>query len=228
MTTQEKIHELAMAALRSAPPPAGVPKPATFMAAPEKLRAIPTAAPVETVVKAEPVAPVATMPVTEAGLEPEARAFKDDGCPELRAMIDERDEKMKITQKRQSLVVTFSLLAMVAAAGGWFAVSPSAQAKVATIVPLFKESLRDVKTLANTKENFDKQLERVSARNNQIGNATRALGVDPATVADGAGGELDSAMKDMMGGEGRTISERTKAVQEKLGFVGKLLDTKEK
>jgi hypothetical protein len=226
MTAQEKIQELAMAALRSAPPPAGVPKPATFMAAPEKLRAIPTAAPVEPVAKVEVAAPVAAMPVTEAGLQPEAPAFKDEGCPELRAMIDEREAKKQTTQKRQSLAVTLSLLAMLAAAGGWFAVSPSAQAKVAKVVPLFKESLRDVKTLANTKENFDKQLEQVGARGNQIDDASRALGVDPTTVPDEAGAELDTAMKDMMGGEGRTTSERNKEVQEKLGVVGKLLGDK--
>jgi hypothetical protein len=225
MTPQEKIQQLAMAALRSAPSPTGVPKPSTFMAAPEKLRAIPTAAPVEPVAKVESAAPVATMPVTEAGLQPEARPFKDEGCPELRAMIEERDEKKKTSQKRQSLVVTFSLLAMLAAAGGWFAVSPSAQAKVAKIVPLLNDSMRDVKTLANTKKNFDKQLEQVAARNNQINDATRTLGVDPTTVADGNGEEIDGAMKEMSGGQ-RTTTERNKDVQDKLGVVGKLLGNK--
>ncbi len=221
-----------MAALRSAPPPAGVPKPATFMAAPEKLRvAIPVSAPVEPEVKpAMPVMPAPVEPVATAVAEvaslPEAPAFKDEGCPELRAMIDEREAKKQTTQKRQSLAVTLSLLAMLAAAGGWFAVSPSAQAKVAKVVPLFKESLRDVKALANTKENFDKQLEQVGSRNNQIDDATRALGVDPTTVPDEAGAELDTALQDMMGGEGRTTSERNKEVQEKLGVVGKLLGDK--
>ncbi len=36
MSTQEKITQLALAALRSAPPSAGIPKPATFMPAFEK------------------------------------------------------------------------------------------------------------------------------------------------------------------------------------------------
>jgi len=225
MTPQEKIQQLAMAALRSAPSPTGAPKPSTFMAAPEKLRAIPTGTPVEPVVKAEPVAVVASMPVTEAGLQPEARPFKDEGCPELRAMIEERDEKKKTSQKRTSLAVSLSLLAMLAAAGGWFAVSPSAQAKVAKIVPLFKESMRDVKSLANTKKNFDKQLEQVAARNNQINDATRSLGVDPSTVAEGNGAEIDGAMKEMSGGQ-RTTTERNKDVQDKLGIVGKLLGNK--
>lgn len=36
MTTQEKIEQLALAALRSAPPPATVPQPATYMAPFEK------------------------------------------------------------------------------------------------------------------------------------------------------------------------------------------------
>ena len=114
---------------------------------------------------------------------------------------------------------------MLAAVGGWFAVSPSAQAKVAKIVPLLKESMSDVKTLANTKKNFDKQLEQVAAHNNQVNDATRSMGVDPSTVADGNGEEIDGAMKDMSGGQ-RTTTERNKDVQDKLGVVGKLLGNK--
>jgi hypothetical protein len=40
MSTQEKITQLALAALRSAPPSAGIPKPATFMSPFEKPRAV--------------------------------------------------------------------------------------------------------------------------------------------------------------------------------------------
>ena len=194
------------------------------MADREKLRAIPTAAPVESEAKAEPVAAVATMPVTEAGLKPEA-PFKDEGCPELRAMIEERDAVKDKARKRTSLVVTISLLALLGSAGGWFAVNPEAQAKVAQIVPLFKESMRDVKDLANTKKNFDKQLEKIAERGNQIDEASRAMGIDPTTVAAGNGEEIDNAMKEMSGGE-RTTTDRNKEFQEKLGVVGKLMGNK--
>ncbi len=40
MSTQEKITQLALAALRSAPPSAGTPKPATFMRPFEKPKAV--------------------------------------------------------------------------------------------------------------------------------------------------------------------------------------------
>jgi hypothetical protein len=225
MTPQEKIQQLAQAALRSAPAPAGVPKPSTFMAAPEKLRAaIPATAAAEPVAKAEQPAAVAPA-ASQAAAQPEAPAFKDEGCPELRAMIEERDSHKEQTRKRQNLVATFALLALLGTAGGWFAVSPSAQAKVAKIVPLFKESMRDVKSLANTKENFDKQLEKVAVHGDQIKDATLAMGVDPSTVAEGNGEEIDGAMKDMSGGQ-RTTTERNKEVQGKLGVVGKLLGNK--
>jgi len=225
MTAQDKIQQLAMAALRSAPSPSGAPQPSTFMADREKLRAIPTATVIEPVVKAEPAALVsATMPVTEAGLQPEA-PFKDQGCPELRAMIEERDAVKEKSRKRTSMVVTFSLLVMLGSAGGWFAVNPEAQAKVAKIVPIFKDSMRDVKTLANTKENFDKQLEKISVHGDQISDATRAMGVNPDEVPQGNGEEIDGAMKSMSGGQ-RTTTERNKEVQDKLGIVGKLLGSK--
>ena len=220
MTPQEKIQQLAMAALRSAPSPTGAPKPSTFMADAEKLRAIPTAAPVEQ------AAPVAAAPAVVEVAPLPTPAFKDEGCPELRAMLEERDATKEASNKRKSLAVTCALLALLAAGGGWFAVSPSAQAKVARIVPLFKESMRDVKSLANTKKNFDQQLEKIAVRNDQIGDATKALGVDPNSVPEGNGEEIESAMKDMMGGEGRTVTERNKDVQDKLGVVGKLLGGK--
>ena len=223
MTPQEKIQQLAQAALRSAPSPTGVPKPSTFMAAPEKLRAaIPVAAAAETEAKQ----PVAAAPVAaQAAPQPSAPAFKDEGCPELRAMIEERDATKEKARKKTSLVVTVALLALLGTAGGWFAVSPSAQAKVARIVPLFKESMRDVKSLANTKKNFDQQLEKIAAHNDQIADATRAMGVDPTTVAEGNGEDIDNAMKEMSGGQ-RTTTERNQDVQDKLGVVGKLLDNK--
>ena len=222
MTAQEKIQELAMAALRSAPPPAGVPKPATFMAAPEKLKAaIPAAAPAEPVAKAEPV--VAAAAVTEPMPQPDARRFKDEGDPELRAMIEEREAKQKKSLKVKSLAATFSLLALLGAAAGWVAVSPAARAKAARIVPLFQESVRDVKSLANTKEKFDEALEKVAGHGSHIDEATRAMGVDPASVSAEEEAELDGAMAEMMGGEGRTTGERNKELQQKLRFVEKLV-----
>ena len=118
-----------------------------------------TAAVTETEAKQpDVVAPVAA----QAAPQPSAPAFKDEGCPELRAMIEERDATKEKARKKTSLVVTVALLALLGTAGGWFAVSPSAQAKVARIVPLFKESMRDVKSLANTKKNFDQQLEKIA------------------------------------------------------------------
>jgi hypothetical protein len=222
MTPQEKIQQLAQAALRSGPSPVGAPKPSTFMAAPEKLRsAIPAAEPSTT------EQPAAAAPaVAQAAPQPVAPAFKDEGCPELRAMIEERDSTKESARKKTSLVVTISLLAMLGAAGGWFAVSPSAQAKVARIVTLSKESMRDVKSLANTKENFDKQLEKIAVHGDQIKDATIAMGVDPSSVGEGNGEDIDCAMKEMSGGQ-RTTTERNKDVQDKLGVVGKLLGNKQ-
>ncbi len=44
MNTQEKIQELALAALRAGPPPAGIPKPVTFMPGGER-RSVPAGIP---------------------------------------------------------------------------------------------------------------------------------------------------------------------------------------
>jgi hypothetical protein len=226
MTAQEKIQELAMAALRSAPPSAGVPKPATFMAAPEKLKsAIPVAAPVETPAPSEPV--VTPVAVTAPLPQPEEKPFKDEGDPELRAMLEARDAQANQSLKRRSLAVSLVAFVLFGSAGVWVAVSPTAQAKIARIAPLFQESVRDVKSLANTKENFDKALEKVAVHGGSIDEATRSMGADPNSVTKEQEAELDAAMGQMMGGEGHTTADRNKALQDKLGFVEKLVNKKD-
>jgi hypothetical protein len=227
MTAQEKIQELAMAALRSAPPAPGVPKPATFMADAEKLRAaIPVAVPAAPEAKAG--LDISSLPVAEAKPAPQSEAlpFKDEGDPELRAMIEARDAQKAKSLKRNGIAVSCTFLALLVAGGTWFAVSPSAQAKVARVVPLFKESVRDARSLADTKENFDKSLEKVAGHGQFIDEATRSLGADPNSVTKEQEAELDASMKQMMGGEGRTTSERNKELQQKLGAVGELLEKK--
>jgi hypothetical protein len=221
MTPQEKIQQLAMAALRSAPAPSGVPKPATFMADAEKLKA---ALPVTAAVPAPQVAAVPAPAPPAVAVEPMPQpAFKDEADPELRAMIESREKAMAKSLSRRSLAISFSVFGLLAAAGTWVAVSPTAQAKVARVVPLFQETVRDAKTIGTMTTQYDESLDKIGAHGKHIEDATQAMGGDPAAVGEGGNAVFDEEMGKMMGDDGRTTGDRDRELQSKLGVVKKLM-----
>jgi hypothetical protein len=198
MTAQEKINQLATAALRSAPPAPVAPKPATYMAPfdkpkPVALVEVPaSAAPVEAAVAPAPAAP-----------------FKDE------AILQKRHQ-------RKSLAVTFGLLALLAAGGTWCYTSPKARAEIGALVPALRQSVEDVKMVGSITKKYDEQFEKISVRGDQIADATRAMGVDAASVSPDGNAKLNAEMAKMMGEDGPTTAQRDKALQEKFGFIGKL------
>jgi hypothetical protein len=221
MTAQERINELANAALRAAPPTAAVPKPATYMPSFEKMRSAefiekaPGAAPAaQAAVAAVPVAPA--MPVTA----------KDpvESDKELVAMLDQRDEQKSKTLRRTSRVLTFSLLGLVAAAGAFVTFNPTARQKMNTLVAAFQQSGKDVKSLTSIMGTYEDQLDKVAVQGSRIDAATLALGVDPNTDTSGQDAQIGLAMKDLSGadGGGPTVTERDAALKQKFGVVGKL------
>jgi hypothetical protein len=214
MTTQEKIEQLALAALRSAPPPASTPQPSTYMAPFEKPKAV------GLVEVAKPAAESAPAPeVAEAP----AKTFQHASDPELRAEIEERDARIARTRRIQSIAASVTLLGALAAGGTWFATSPSARANAAAIIPALRQSVDDVKMIGSLTEKYDEKLEKIAVRGDQIGDATRALGVDPDSLPDDVDPHMQAEMQQMMGGEGVTNVDRDQAFQQKFGIVGKLV-----
>lgn len=222
MTAQEKINQLATAALRSAPPAPAAPKPATYMAPFDKPK---TVALVEVPVSAAPAA--SAEPAAVQASAP-AIPFKDEADPALRAQIEEREAFLQKRQQRKSLAVTFGLLALFAAGGTWCYTSPKARAEIGALVPALRQSVEDAKMVGSITKKYDEQLEKISVRGDQIADATRAMGVDPDSVSPGSNAELDAEMAKMMGEDGPSTGQRDKALQEKFGFVGKLAGDKAK
>ena len=217
MTTQEKIEQLALAALRSAPPPASAPQPSTYMAPFEKPK---TMGLVESAKPAAETAPAAA-PAPEAAEAP-ATTFQHASDPELRAEIDERDARIARIRRIQSIAASVTLLGALAAGGIWFATSPSARANAAAIIPALRQSVDDVKMIGSLTEQYDEKLEKIAVRGDQISDATRALGVDPDSLPDDVDPHMQAEMQQMMGGEGVTNVDRDRAFQQKFGIVGKL------
>ncbi|WP_193214629.1 hypothetical protein [Luteolibacter marinus] len=227
MTPQEKMNQLAAAALRAAPPAGSAPKPATYMAPFGK----PTEKEVKPVAKAPEAAPVAapeaeqtetTVTATQHADAP-AKAFIDKPDAELRAMIEDREEKIGKKLGRQSLAVTLSLLGLLAAGGVWYAVSPGAQASVAKLVPALKQSVNDAKMIGSITSQYDESLEKISVHGKRIDDATASLGIDPTSVSKEDNLSMDDEMGKMMGEGAVTTGDRDKLLQQKFGFVEKLM-----
>lgn len=228
MTTQDKINQLAVAALRSGPPSPTAPKPATFMPSFEKMKSAefiavtsPAAAPV-----AQP-APVAAAsvaaPAAVKAIEiPEGQQESD---AELRAMLDLRDEKKMKRQKRASLAMSMAILLTLGSGVTWLVVSPTAHAKINTLVTAMKQSGKDIKGLASITGTYDKQLEKVAVQGARIDEATKALGIDPNSDTSAQGNAIDDATKQMSGGE-TTVAERDQKLQQKFGVVARVAGRK--
>jgi hypothetical protein len=215
MTIQEKIDQLANAAIRSAPPAPSLPKPATYMAPFDKPKTVALVAAPDSA--AEPV------PVTAAAaVEAPAAPFKDEPDPELRAQIEEREIVLAKRHKRKSLAVTLGVLAVLGSASFWCYQSPKARAEIGALIPALRQSVDDVKMIGSITKKYDEQLEKIAVHGDQINEATRAMGIDPASASPEGNAEIEAEMAKMMGEEGPTTGERDRAIKEKFGIIGKL------
>jgi hypothetical protein len=61
---------------------------------------------------------------------------------------------------------------------------------------------------------YDKALEMIGNRSKDIEKATISLGIDPRSVTEDG---MEREMKEMMGGRGKTVVERDRLLQQKLG-----------
>ena len=95
----------------------------------------------------------------------------------------------------------------------WYALSASSRRAIDGLIQNVKESRHDLDEMNGSGGMlgaYDKVLEKVGSRSTDIDAATRSLGVDPATVEEDG---MDTEMKEMMGGEGRTAGERGRMVE---------------
>ncbi|MCW1916191.1 hypothetical protein OJ996_21555 [Luteolibacter sp. GHJ8] len=220
MTAQDRINQLAQAALRSAPPTGSAPKPATYMPSFEQMRSeqfIEKAA----AAKTEAAAPVAATP---AAPSPTVVKDAEESDKDLTSLLDQRDEAKGKKLRRASLAVTCTLLALCTGAGAFVTFNPTAKRKMNSVVTAFQQSGKDLKSLTSIMDTYENQLDKVAVQGARIDAATMALGVDPNTDTSGQDASINAAMTDMSGGGagGPTVSERDAALKAKFGVVGKL------
>lgn len=148
-------------------------------------------------------------PMPNAGLDAVSSA-------ELAILLDEQHQRKVRRRRRDALVTALVLFGLTGGSYGWFIQSPQR-------VQAFNDAIKDIRSagdIAGIVGKYKKALEKVKVRAEQIDSATASMGVDP-TKDDGKDPYFEEEMKQMMGGEGKTIGERNRLLKEKFGNVEK-------
>lgn len=202
MSTQDKIKELAQAALRSAPP-AGIPKPATFMPSSVK-PAVPT------ILSDSNPAGVSEFRKNAAGTA--TAASKDEAGPELRPMVGKREEKPAKWLFRQRLVLSLCASMLIGGSIGWVWATPSARFWFGSSVPAQTEAGQDVRMTRSMMSPYDASLEPIGTHGDHI---------DPAMVEGDEGPGLTFGPVE---GGGLSAASPNRASRGNPGSGGKLAD----
>jgi hypothetical protein len=154
----------------------------------------------------------ATVPTTPPTM---AAVLDDAASTELAALLDEQLKRKSRKRKMEALVTACVLLGLTGGGSAWFVNSPDR-------VQALKEAVRDIRSVGDVKSmvaKYQAALDRVAVRSTQIEQATIAMGGKKST-GDEKDPYLEAEMKQMMGGEGKTVGERNKLVKKNFGDAG--------
>jgi hypothetical protein len=220
MTDKENLQRLFDAALKdptelkAAPPTRAVPV--------SPLEAVPTpvVAPVfqAKMTEAIPAVVVSEPATVPQPVTPPTMAGVLDGAAstELAALLDEQFKRKRRKRRIEALVTAAVMLSVCGGSTLWFVQNPQR-------VQAFKDALRDIRSVGDVKSlvaKYQKSLDRIAARGQQVEQATAAMGVKKS-AKDDEDPFMDAEMKQMMGGEGKTVGERNRALQQNFSHMEK-------
>ncbi|MBN8459655.1 MAG: hypothetical protein J0M04_17635 [Verrucomicrobia bacterium] len=136
---------------------------------------------------------------------------------DLQALIDEQARRISSRRRLGNRLLLGFFALVLAGAGGAYGLVPGVRQQVNQLAADMKLVGRDIRMASSPEEMkkaYDKSLEKIGTRSTAVDDATRSLGVDPATVTDN---DLSAEERKLMGNEGRTVSERNRMLQAKLG-----------
>jgi len=220
MTDKQKLQHLFDAALKSpsdfssGPPQRAFPAP-TFETVPVPAAPVMQAAvaPIFITPPAAALAPEAT-PQVQTGAPTMAAVLNDAASTELAALLDEQHKRKARKRRMEALVTALVLFGLTGGGSAWFV-------QDAARVQAFKEAMRDIRSVGDVKSlvaKYQKALDRVAARGKQIDQATAAMGVKKS-AADEKDPFMEEEMKKMMGGKGKTVGERNRALVKNFGHM---------
>lgn len=218
MTDKEKLQQLFQAALQETSH-GTKPLARAFPTVPAVTLPVAPSTPIPEMV--EPVimqAPVATKveplvePMPNAGLDAATSA-------ELGALLDAQIRR-KARRRRRELVMTLVVCFGLTGGGfAWFVQSPSR-------VQAWNEAMGDIRSLGDVKglvAKYQKALDRIATRSQQIDQASVAMGVDPTKVSN-EDPYFSKETAEVMKVEGVDTGARNKKLQDSLGKLVKHSD----
>ena len=136
---------------------------------------------------------------------------------DLQSLIDEQARRISSRRRRGNRLLLGIFALLLAVGGGAYGFIPSVRQQVNQIATDMKLVGRDIRMASSPEEMkkaYDKSLEKIGTRSTVVDNATRSLAVDPTSVADN---DLSAEERALMGTDGKTVSERNRMLQTKLG-----------
>lgn len=219
MTDQEKLQKLFQAALQDSSDLNKAPTRAfpTSTVAPAQV-SVPAPMPVAQPLPVAPVSETVAAVVAEEApaVLPSNAGLDEKTSNELGALLDEQRTRLARKRRRDTLVVLGVMFALGGSGFGWFVQDPQR-------VQAFKDAIRDVRSIGDVKSmvaKYRESLDKVAVRGKQIEQATDAMGV-VRTAEDEKDPYFEEEMKGMMGGKGRTVGDRNKAMQDNFGHMQK-------
>lgn len=224
MTDQEKLQKIFAAALKEPAHPAGGTPKQAFPVAPSPFPDTPAGKSDAAVASGAGLPDVAVNDRTQESAAPEAAAnaipkgpvLDDAASAELAVLLDEQHRRKARKRRREALVTAVVLLGLSGGGFAWFVQAPER-------IQAFEEVMHDIRSVGDVKSlvaNYQAALDRIGARSRQIDEATTAMGVKKS-VGDEQDPNMDAEMKQMMGGEGKTVGERNQALQKKFKALEK-------
>ena len=214
-TDKEKLQKLFQAALLDSSVEKATLQRAFPQSAPAALAPVAPAPVAQTA--PEPVAQAAPAPVAQATafVQPLPNAGLDAvAAEELRILLDEQNQRMKRRRRRETIGTLAVFLAITGGGFGWFVQSPAR-------VQAFKSTISEIRSVGDIGAmvaKYQKALDKIATRAQDIDAATESMGV--TSNQEGMKDVyLDAEMKEMMGGEGKTVGERNRILQEKFADV---------
>jgi hypothetical protein len=220
MTDKEKMQRLFDAALKDPKELNAAPPTRVVPVSPLEAVPVPVVAPVFQAKMQDTVpAMVAPEPATvpQPTSQPTMAAVLDDAAStELAALLDEQFKRKRRKRRIEALVTAAVMLSVCGGSTIWFVQNPQR-------VQAFKDAIREIRSVGDVKAlvaSYQKSLDRISARGQQVEQATAAMGVKKS-AKDDIDPFMDAEMKQMMGGEGKTVGQRNRALQQNFSHMQK-------
>lgn len=187
-------------------------------------RAFPTAAPVRTVEAlpesvsepiSEPIRETAATATAEIALPPQHAAnagLGEAASAELGILLDEQLKRKNRKRRRETIGTLIVFFTLTVGGVGWFVQSPGR-------MQALKEAIRDIHDAGDLKTmvaKYQKALDRIAVRSQQIDAATESMG-GSSNQDNEKDPNFNAEMKEMMGGKGKTTGERNAGLQKAFG-----------